>query len=217
MSEVLIYILLTLGVLLGIILLAPIHLDILGEYAESLSFQGRVRWAWGLFSFEVIRSEGRFHWSLGFLGLKKAKPKSIRKTPGRKKLRTEKKPGGSSGNISSFINLQLFTALKVVFRKLVRALHLELNLTGTYGFEDPSLTGVTVGVIAALNRGSSSIDLNPDFTRALVDIRGSVRGWFIPFQILTICVVFSLKKPVRAIWWPKIKYRKKQKEAVQYA
>jgi len=50
--------------MLGLILLAPLHFDLEGEYAESLSFQGRVRWAGGLFNFAMIRREGTFHWAL---------------------------------------------------------------------------------------------------------------------------------------------------------
>jgi hypothetical protein len=154
---------------------------------------------------------------LGILGLKKPIEKSASKAPGKKKPRTEKGGGGSSVNIASFINRDLFVAIKVAFRQLVRALHFDLNLSGTYGFEDPSLTGFTVGVISAANRGSRSIDLNPDFTREVVDMRGGIRGWVIPLQIMAICIVFLFRKPVRAMWWPKIKFKKKQKEAVRYA
>jgi len=222
-SEVLIYTLITLVALLGIVLLAPFHFDFLGEYAENLSLQGRVRWAGGLLTIEIIRSEGKFDWAVSILGIKRSNPIGEEKTPKEKKPskskkeRAESRGGDSSTNISSFLNLQFLTAVKDVFHKLMRTLHLVLNLSGTYGFDDPSLTGVTLGMIAALNRGGNSIDLHPDFIRAVVDIRGSMRGWVIPLQILAVGIVFLLKKPVRAIWWPKIKFRKKQKEAVQYA
>lgn len=216
MSEVVTGILLTLGVLLGLILLPPIHFDAGGEYADRLNLQGRGRWAGGLLSLEIIRSEGRYQCSLGLLGLKKAIPKSEKKTPSSKKPRTRKRRASSNGNILSFVNPSLFFAIKAVLFKLVQALHLGLDLAGTYGFDDPSLTGVTMGVIATLNSGSNAIDLNPDFTKAVVDIRGRIWGWVSPFQIIVIGVGFFLKKPVRAIWWPKIKTRKKQKEAFQY-
>ncbi len=222
MSAVLVYILITLAFLLGLVLLVPIHFDLLGEYKESLSLQGRVRWAWRVVSLEIIRSEGRFHWTLSLLGLKKVDPKregeavkSEKTLKSEKSL--EKKRGDSINNLSSFINLQLFTAMKDVLHKFVRALHMRLNLSGMYGFDDPSLTGITVGLIAAFNRGKNSIDLNPDFTREVVDVRGSFKGWFVPLQILAIGLVFLFKKPVRAIWWPKIKLKRKQKEAVKYA
>jgi len=222
-SAVLIYILLAFIALLGLLLLAPIHFDIGGEYAESLRFQGRVRWAGGLLSLEILHREGKFYGALGIFGLEKAisirggkKPKSEENIKSNK-LFSQKGDGKSVGNISSFLNLQLFTAVKNVFHRLVRALHLGLILSGTYGFEDPSLTGMAVGLLAALNIDNSSIDLSPDFTRAVVDMRGSFKGWIIPLQILVIGIVFLLMKPVRAIWWPKIKFRKKQKEAVQYA
>ena len=217
MSAVLIYILVTLGALLGIILLVPINFGFRGEFAESLSFQGQVGWAGGLFRLEIIRSEGILHWAMSFLGMKKSIPKSAKETPASKKPPTKKKVSRSTGSISTYINRQLFAAVKVVLRKLVQSLHLNLNLSGTYGFDDPSLTGVTAGLIAAIFGKSASIELKPDFTEAVVDVKGSIRGWFIPLQIVVICIVFSLSKPVRAIWWPKIKFRKKQKEVVKYA
>ncbi len=223
MIQVLLYILYTLAVLLGIILLAPIHFDFGGEYAQSLSFQGRMRWAGGLLGLEIDHREGKFNGALGIFGLKKTisirsgKTANSEKTSKSQKTHSPKKDNDSGSNISSFFNLQLFTAVNNVFHQLVRALHLRLNLSGTFGFDDPSLTGVTLGLISTFDRGSGSLDLTPDFTRAVVDMRGSFKGWMIPLQILVIGIVFLLMKPVRAIWWPKIKFRKKQKGAAQYA
>ena len=217
MSGVLFYILITIVTLLLLILFAPIHFNFKGEYSHNLNFQGRVGWAGGLLSLEMIRSEGSIYLVLGLLSLRKTIPARERKTPIRTKPLKEKRRINSIGDILSVINRQLFTAVKVVFSKLVRALHLGLNISGTYGFDDPALTGVSMGVIAVLNRGGSSMDLKPDFTGEVVDIRGTIRGWFFPLQILAIGVAFLLKKPVRLIWWSKIKFKRKQKEAVQYA
>lgn len=217
MIEVLIDILLALVALLGIILLAPFHFDFGGEYEQRLSFRGQVRWAGGLFSLEIMRRVGKMQMTLGFFGLKKPISNMGKKEPKKKKPNRKKGLTDSIGNLSSFITRQLFTAVKVVFSKLVQALHLGLNLSGIYGFDDPSLTGVMAGVIAALNIGRSSEYLNPDFTGAVAEIQGSMRGWFIPLQILVIVLLFLLKKPVRAIWLPKRKFNKKQKEDVQYA
>lgn len=218
MGGIIIGILLSLGILLAIILLAPIHLEVSGEHAEGFNFLGRFNWVWGLLSIEIIRSKGIYHWSLGGLGLKKSMPKNSKKaTPGKKTSRSTKKRASSFGNISAYLNQQLFAAVKTALFKLIRALHLQINLSGTYGFDDPSLTGVVTGLLAALNTGGGSINLDPDFSRGVADIRGSIRGWFSPLQIIIICVIFFLRKPVRAIWWPRIKFRKKQKEAVRYA
>jgi hypothetical protein len=222
-STVLICILWCLVALLGLIILAPLHFEVEGEYAESLSFQGQVRWAGGLLSFAMVRREGTFQWSWSFIGVKmaatekKGKTDKIEKASHRKKPDTQKGKGDSGGSISSYLNPQLFMAVKEVIFKLLRALHLRVNVSGTYGFDDPSLTGMTMGLMSALNSRKNTIDLTPDFTREIFDIRGSMAGWIIPLQILVIAIVFLLMKPVRAIWWPKIKFRKKQKEAVQYA
>jgi hypothetical protein len=220
---VLIYILLVVVCLLGLVLLAPIQFAVEGEYAERVSIQGRLRWTGGLLRFEIIYSEGKFKGSWGILWMKKLNPmkagkRSKKEKPSQaKKPRTSKEGSKSNGNISSFLNPELFRIVKDVFHKLLQALHLRMNLSGTFGFDDPALTGLMAGLIGAIGRGASSIDLTPDFTSTVVDMRGTIQGWIMPLQILVIGIVFMLMKPVRAIWWPKIKFRKKQKEAVQYA
>ncbi|HWP95432.1 MAG TPA: hypothetical protein VN426_01135 [Syntrophomonadaceae bacterium] len=216
MSTVLIYCLSILAVLLAAVILAPIQYCLLGEYAQGFDFRGRIRWAGGFFSFEMIRSDRKVHLSLGLMGIRKNISPGAGKSTKTEKPSPKKGREKSFGNIMAFINRQLFTALKNLLGKIIRALHLNMNLSGTYGFEDPSLTGMVMGLIATLPGIGGSIDLHPDFTQSIVDIRGSIRGWFVPLQILAIGVVFIFKKPVRALWWPKIKIRRKQKEVVQY-
>lgn len=212
-----IHILVILGILLVIILLVPFNFGFAGEWVHALRFQGEVGWAGGLLGFKMTYDEGRYNLVLAFLGLRKVMPQRERKTSREKKQSPTKGETKSGGGMWKFVNRQLFSAVKMTFSKLVRALHLNLKLFGRYGFDDPSLTGITAGLIAALGRSGSSIELNPDFSEEVVQIRGSAGGWFIPLHILAIGIVFLFKKPVRAVWWSKIKFRKKQKEAVQYA
>lgn len=218
MSAILLDVLLVIGILLIAILLVPIHFYFQGGYAQRVNFQGRIRWTGGFLSLDITRSEGKIQTSLGLLGIKK------HMSPGAGTSRKDQKPSPEKGrekssgnNIMDFISRQLFAAVKDLLGKLIRAWHLNINLAGIYGFEDPSLTGIVMGLIATFQYVSGSIDLSPDFTEAVVDIQGSIRGWFVPLQVLVIALVFIFKKPVRALWWPKIKIKRKQKEAVQYA
>lgn len=203
-----------------IILLAPVNFGLggeYGEYAHGLSFKGRVGWAGGLLGFKITYSEGNLNLVLQILGLNKILTPRDSRTPRGKKPSREKGRPQSGGSILSIINRQLFSAVSVFLGRLVRALHLDLKLSGRYGFDDPCLTGMSAAIIAVLNRGGSSVDLNPDFSGETVEIRGSIRGWFIPLHILVIALVFLLKKPVRAVWWSQINFKRKQKEVVQYA
>lgn len=221
MTEVLLYVLIALAALLGVILLVPVHIDFGGEYAQTLSFHGRLKWAGGLLSLDLKHNEGRLELTPGCLGLKKTFKKAAeeKKQPGGKESRSgKKKRKVQSDSLLSFLNLRLLSAVNKSIRRLLRALHLKVKLSGVYGFDDPSLTGFVLGVMTALGTVKNySIDLKPEFAGEAVDLRGWIQTWFIPFHILFIVLGLILKRPVRAIWWPKIKNSKKHKEAVQYA
>ena len=78
MGGIIIGILLSLGILLAIILLAPIHLEVSGEHAEGFNFLGRFNWVWGLLSIEIIRSKGIYHLVFGWSGTKSRCPKTAK-------------------------------------------------------------------------------------------------------------------------------------------
>ncbi|WP_276623779.1 hypothetical protein [Syntrophomonas wolfei] len=220
MTQVLIYVLIALAALLGVILLAPVHIDFRGEYAQTLSFHGRLRWAGGLLSLDLKHHHGKLELTPGCLGLKKTFKKAAegKKQPDGQESGPDKRRKGQSDSPLSFLNLRLLAAVNKSIRRLLRALHLKVKLSGVYGFDDPSLTGFVLGVMTALGTVKNySIDLKPEFAGEAVDLRGWIQTWFIPFHILFIVLGLILKKPVRAIWWPKIKNSKKHKEAVQYA
>ncbi|MEA4926883.1 MAG: DUF2953 domain-containing protein [Syntrophomonadaceae bacterium] len=224
MIAVIIYTLCFLAILVGIVLIAPIRFDLEGELGESLSFKGRVGvgWAGGIFSFNLIHQPGETQGELGILGFKKLifpKPgKENKPSPDNKKDKDDpKRRRKSKGSLTAFLNLEFFKAVKKGVHKLVRALHLKINLSGVYGFDDPALTGIVLGWIYALNIKNYSINLNPDFTEEVIDLKGSLQGWLIPLQIILTAIGILLMKPVRAIWWPRIKFGKKPKEDVKYA
>ncbi len=224
MIAAIIYTLCFLAILAGIVLIAPIRFDLEGELGESLSFKGRVGvgWAGGIFSLNLIHQPGETQWKLGILGFKKLispKPgKENKPSPDNKKDKdAPKRRKKTNGGLTAFLNLEFFRAVKKGVHKLLRALHLKINIAGVYGFDDPALTGIVLGWIYALNIRNNSINLKPDFTKEVIDLKGSLQGWLIPLQIILTAIGILLMKPVRAIWWPRIKFGKKPKEDVKYA
>lgn len=224
MTAVLISILWVVAALILILLIAPIDFSLEGELAESLNFQGQVRWARGMLSLNITHRQGKnlLTWSIfGFEKQGSAKPE---KETGKRKDDEKNKHGNakkrkkkSNTSITSFLNLEFLMAAKKGFYKLMHNLHMQINLSGAYGFDDPSLTGIVMGLVYALKIKNSSININPDFSREVVDLKGRFQGWLVPLQIIVTAVGILLMKPVRAIWWPRIKFRKRQKEAVKYA
>jgi len=113
------------------------------------------------------------------------------------------------------LNRSLIASFTHLLRSLVRALHLDVNLSGRYGFEEPDITALAALLIRFLGRGSV-LNLTPDYSQAIADISGYIRGRVIIAQVLGIGMRFLFSKPVRAIWWPKIKLKRKRKEIIQY-
>jgi hypothetical protein len=74
-----------------------------------------------------------------------------------------------------------------------------LHLYGTYGFEDPSLTGMTAGFIYSLQGiwKSSRIHLEPCFTDVVLDIDFKAEGRIYAGRLVYDTVRFVLKKEVR--------------------
>jgi hypothetical protein len=211
------YLLDALLVLLLVVLLAPINIDFRGGYAQELKLKGRIGWAGGLLSLEVMRGQGKTSLILGLFGLRKPVSTDKGTDKAKKKPKSQKQRSKSTTRLSTFINRELLAAVKAALLKLQRAMHLDLNVSGRYGFDDPSLTGFAMAIMSAVLWSSSTLNFYPDFTGEALDIQGKASGYFIPLQIIIIVLLFLLARPVRAIWWPMIKMRKKQKEAVQYA
>jgi len=206
-----------LAVILVIVLLAPISFDIRGGYFQELHLQGRICWAGGLAGLEVVHSQGKTDVVLGLLCLKIPVSSDKSKTKTRKKTKSHKQHAKSAPHFSTIINRRTFSAVKASVNKLKRAMHLDIDVSGTYGFDDPSLTGNVMAILSAFLWNCNTINLCPDFTGTAADIEGKARGYFIPLHIGIIIVLFLLARPIRDIWWPMIRRPKKRKEAVQYA
>ena len=222
MITVLLYILLAITslllIMLLILLLAPIHFDFKGACTQELELQGKISWAGGLLRLEMVRQEVLRKMSLHAAGIRVKFPEQTKRTSPRKKHRHGRK-GINPHDISSLLNRQLLAAIIALISKLLKALHLDLKVSGIYGFDDPSLTGILTGMTAAVDRRNDFVSLHPDFTGSRLEIEGIFRGWFIPLQLAAIATLFLFQKPVRVIWRPKISFTKKKnhKEVVDYA
>lgn len=209
----------SLGVLaiLLMILLTPIGFSLSGSYHQTASLRGKVGWAGGIISLEVLYRQGKVTLAAGVPGLVKTFSPRRGKTEAKDRPRGARKARKPALHLSSLTERAFLQAIGVVLGKMWRALHLRLNITGCYGFGDPSLTGLVMAIISSLAVTSPSINLYPDFSGEATELDGDAGGYLIPLQIIVIAVLFLLARPVRTVWWPMITMGKKQKEAVHYA
>lgn len=194
----------------------PWRFDFQGSYAElSMGVEGRVSWAWGLLCLDAYNREGGLDLSASLLGYKRQlPPRSSKKPPVQAKPARKGNQGGAG--IASYINWQVFAAVRAFLQKLRDALHLRLNLSGLYGFDEPDLTGITLGALAMMANTNVRLDLKPDFTRGVLELEGGLQGWLIPLHIIGIVIGFLFKKSIRAIWLSQLKFNKKSKEVPGY-
>jgi len=212
--------LLTVILLMLILLSLPWQFDIKGEVGASQSIRGRIKWAWGLLKLEIIVPQAQTISGLTVLGIT-ISPGGKRTSPSSSKKEKKANPKGNKGmswkTLSSFIDRQLAVVLYSFALNIIKGLHLNLRLAGKFGFDDPSLTGLMVGMLACLDSDNMLAGLKPDFGEAVLDIKLDCQGKIIPLQLVGLCISFILKKPVRKIWLSLIKNKIKRKEVFSHA
>ena len=83
-----------------------------------------------------------------------------------------------------------------------------IHFYGTYGFEDPSVTGIVSGAAAVIKAmlPHAKVGLYPDFTQEIIDLDLLAEGSMTAGSLVYQTIRTVLKKPVR-----KILFRKKKK------
>jgi len=179
--------------------------------AEKVSGEGKLAWAGGLAAARLGTREGKpeYSWRLGPVSVrprrrsgrdKGEKPRKSRRS-GKEKERKRDGFQLVSGwkLIAPFVDRRLIGKTVSFLRYLFRSLHLKLRLEGEYGTGDPALTGYLTAALASFS--SESWSLRPNFTEALLDLRGEFRGRVIPAGLLLYTGGFLLAAPVRRLWW----------------
>lgn len=222
-------------ILLPVVLISvPLTFQARGSLGQdSRRLKSKIAWGWGLFTADVSVDGRENSLRLRLAGIslpatqKKSGPAAAGsdKQAGRERKKSKKQTGRSKKNSLNFtfvfavLNRQMVAAVLDFLKKLFKSLGLRLQVKGVYGADDPSVTGVLTGIIAALHAEKFNIDLDADFSGPVIDIAGETSGRLVPVVILWHSIRFLLSKPVRKLWWAVLKTkfrRKKIKESVQY-
>ncbi|MFZ5633090.1 MAG: hypothetical protein ACOY40_09615 [Bacillota bacterium] len=184
----------------------------------------RLAWGWGLLA-AAIGINGR-KMSFGFrlagiaLPVSRKKPGTVRAKKITKKTgRKGERHGFNLSAVNTVLNRKLLTVVLGYFKRLFKSFRLRLRLSGVYGTDDPALTGLLVGLIAALHAEHFNFDLDADFSGQIIDVTGETSGRIVPIVILWFTICLLLAEPVRKLWWAQLKtkfIRRKPKEAEQY-
>jgi len=191
-TVILVLVLVMLGLII-LVLLAPFHVFVEGEYANAFSGALSVSWLWRLVRFESYFAENRF--VLHFLGISfswKAAKVPSKKAVKRKEMEQKSGPG-----IRGLLRLAANTPEMIrIVKKIFGSLVPQGNLQGTVGLEDPAATGVFIGIYHAL-KGLFAFPflIDPDFREKQFSLSGCLKIRILNISLLAIVLseLFSSK------------------------
>jgi len=127
-----------------------------------------------------------------------------------KKIKKEnlKEKKNTNFNIKDYVEKEFIKDLLNYFKDIIDIIKPKVvKINGTYGFEDPSLTGMACGIIPIVTNliPSSKINLQPVFDDEIIDIYCEVYGRIFLLIVAIKTLKFVLKKNNRRKIFKKLK------------
>lgn len=212
--KILLYLLLFIVGLLLLLLLIPFNYSGRVTAADSFKAKAAVGWAWKLLGINAELEGEAVDITFRVFDKPLYKFKSMEaQVPEEQeeKAPQQKDKGKKGGKGISFKDITDKAFINEILEYFKRVLSIAkpkyLHLYGTYGFEDPSLTGMLCGVTGVIKGiiPHARLHLTPDFTQEIMDLDFRVEGSMAVGSLAYQTIRTMLKKPVR-----KILFRKKK-------
>jgi len=189
--------------ILMLILFIPFEYFLIGKINDSAEGNVEIRWIFGLFRIIICKYEEKPQMKIIICGLN-VYNKKLTKENSVKKHKKSKKESKSRRNIGKNLIIEFFKYFKEIIN-IVKPKY--FRITGVYGFEDPSLTGMLLGFISIMRGAvpSAQIYAEPDFDEENINIEAEIYG------DIKVCVIgyrtlkLLIKKDVRQILFKKSK------------
>jgi len=194
MFSILIWALVTLGILIVVLLLVPLELRAEGRIAED-ALDGELRVGWGL-GLLGIRLSSRRPSGITLCGGRVAGlPRRVK--PGEKEPPKERRKSRRGTRWA----LQHRAGLQRALRRLGATLGLRLELSGRIGLGDPADTAVAAFILDVLERWMPGlhIDLGWDFLDEVLEVDGRGRARIWPVHLLGVGLALLLDGEVRSL------------------
>ena len=195
-----IILLIILGLIL-LILLAPFKYSALVLIKEKININLYLNWV--ILKVEFLVGEKKPNVKIYIFGkFIKFVSHSSKKDKLEKKLKTKTKTKTKIPSKEFFI--QMFSLIKEVFKVIKPK---EFIAKGTYGFEDPSITGILsfVLIFIAEVMPRAQIDLNPVFEEEIMNVEISTYGRVSLITLIFLMIKYVFKKEVRKVLFHKSK------------
>ncbi|MGI6584572.1 MAG: DUF2953 domain-containing protein [Gracilibacteraceae bacterium] len=206
--KVFLYVLLFLLGLAALLLIIPINYRGQVLTAGGLRTQLNLSWAGRLFGINAEIEGQDLDITLQVLGKNTYNVKS--KGTGTKKEKPEQKPEKAEKekkeqrrpSLRELTDKAVINEILGYFKRVLNiAKPKYVHLYGTYGFDDPSLTGMVSGAAAIIKAiiPNARVGLYPDFTREVLDLDFRAEGSMTVGSLAYQTIKTALKKPVRKI------------------
>ena len=192
-----------------LVLFIPFEYFLNGKINDSAQGIAEIRWIFGLFRIIVCKYEDKPEMKIIICGLniynkKLIKENNIEKQKKSSKHKKSKKESKIRRNIGKNLIIEFIKYFKDIIN-IVKPKY--FRISGVYGFEDPSLTGMLLGVVSIIKGAVSGaqIYVDPDFEEENINIEAEIYG------DIKICVAgyrtfkLLMKKDVRQILFKKSK------------
>jgi len=216
--DIILYLLLALAVILILVLAFPFELRVRAqpdltiaddwEISGPLPWQAAIRWGWGMVSVRLHGDRTTLARPAVAVAGVRFGINAKRKT-GKEPTSKDAAPTWRRARKRLRIDLALFISLihegRLLIRRLWRMLGIRITGDLTFGFPDPSVTGMTLGLFQSGVK-PSGVRLAPEFFDPCVRGKVQVTARFIGLVALGAAIAFALSAPVRRLWIPKIRF-----------
>ncbi|URZ08367.1 DUF2953 domain-containing protein [Clostridium felsineum] len=163
---------------------------------SSLDIDSKITFLFRIIKIKFIRKDNKLNLGIYLFG-KKLK---FKKKSNKKKQKEKKKSKRKIKWVNILSNIIQY------FKEIINILKPKVfKVEGVYGFYDPSLTGITTGIIPILKSvlPLSNVNLQPVFEEEALDIEVEVTGYIIPMVMIVDTLKFILNKEVRKVIFKK--------------
>ena len=200
--KIILYLLTALLMILLTILIVPFSYKGEAEVYGGITFSYNIGWFWSLFNIRGIRGEESQKTEIYLCNrrLFTVKTKIKAENEPEEDAKAEKETVKKENNLRSMFDIKLIKEGLSYLKKVIKQIRPKyLHLRGTYGFDDPSITGMTAGFIYTLQSvwPQSKIQLQPSFTEEILELEFKAAGNIYAGKLVWDTARFLLKKNIR--------------------
>lgn len=207
--KILIVLIIILFSILLLILLVPFEYFMKGQIDRTIGGLIETKWLFGLIKVSIYKYEDNPEVKISICGLNVYIQKLIKEDDEKKEKKADKKEKSQKKSslkrrLSKDLLLEIFKYFKDIIN-IVKPKYFKIS--GVYGFEDPSLTGMLLGIISIIKGAvpKARIDIEPDFEEEFISIEAEIYG---DIKVSLVCyrtLKLIIKKEVRKFLFKKSK------------